>query len=94
MNKTLSWITAILVITAVSWGCSKKDGKRTISIKGSTTILPIAMKSAEEYMKGNDAVSFSISGTGSVGPNPGRRIERRGPAAGLARGHLAGLPGR
>ena len=37
-----------------------------ISISGSTTVLPIAQKAAEVYMKINkDAVNISVSGTGS-----------------------------
>ncbi len=37
-----------------------------ISISGSTTVLPIAQKAAEVYMKMNaDAVNISVSGTGS-----------------------------
>ncbi|MBU3914428.1 substrate-binding domain-containing protein, partial [bacterium] len=34
-------------------------------IKGSTTVLPIAQKVAEAYMKENPGVSISISGGGS-----------------------------
>lgn len=36
-----------------------------IEIKGSTTVLPIAQKAAEAYMKQNPAVKISISGGGS-----------------------------
>ncbi len=36
-----------------------------IIIKGSTTVLPIALKVAEAYMKENPEVSISISGSGS-----------------------------
>lgn len=37
----------------------------TIVIKGSTTVLPIAQKTAEVYMKANPEVRISISGGGS-----------------------------
>jgi phosphate transport system substrate-binding protein len=37
----------------------------TIAIKGSTTVLPIAQKTAEAYMKANPDVRISISGGGS-----------------------------
>ncbi|MEA1947642.1 MAG: substrate-binding domain-containing protein, partial [Thermodesulfobacteriota bacterium] len=36
-----------------------------IVIKGSTTVLPIAQKVAEAYMKENPEVSISLSGGGS-----------------------------
>ncbi|MCG6881657.1 MAG: substrate-binding domain-containing protein, partial [Deltaproteobacteria bacterium] len=37
----------------------------SIVIKGSTTVLPIAQKTAEAYMKQNPDVKISISGGGS-----------------------------
>lgn len=37
----------------------------TINITGSTTVLPIAQKAAEVYMKKNPGVRLSVAGTGS-----------------------------
>ena len=37
----------------------------TITITGSTTVLPIAQKAAEVYMKKNPGVRISVAGTGS-----------------------------
>ena len=50
-------VTALFTIN-MAWA-----GK--IVIKGSTTVLPIAQKVAEEYMKQNPGVKISISGGGS-----------------------------
>jgi phosphate transport system substrate-binding protein len=57
------WLVAVLALifilsTSVVWAGN-------IVIKGSTTVLPIAQKVAEAYMKDNPGVSISISGGGS-----------------------------
>ena len=39
--------------------------KNTLSIQGSSTVLPIAQKAAEEYMKNNSDVNISVRGGGS-----------------------------
>jgi len=59
--KNLSVMIVALVVLAaapVSWAGD-------LVIKGSTTVLPIAQKTAEAYMKANPDVSISISGGGS-----------------------------
>jgi phosphate transport system substrate-binding protein len=38
---------------------------RSVVIKGSTTVLPIAQKAAEEFMKANPDINISVSGGGS-----------------------------
>ena len=58
--KRLIWLIAIagiFLVTAAHAG--------SIVIKGSTTVLPIAQKVAEAYMKENPEVTISISGGGS-----------------------------
>ncbi len=53
----------ILLLSLFPFGCSRvKKGK--VVVKGSTTVLPITQKTAEEYMK-IKKVSISIEGSGS-----------------------------
>ncbi|MBN2139929.1 MAG: PstS family phosphate ABC transporter substrate-binding protein [Desulfovibrionaceae bacterium] len=61
MNRTFFaalTLTLVLGLSLPAWAGSLK-------INGSTTVLPIAQKVAEAYMKENPAVSISISGGGS-----------------------------
>jgi len=60
-------IKGIAVLTCI-WGAlftANIAWAGNIVIKGSTTVLPIAQKVAEEYMKQNPGVKISISGGGS-----------------------------
>jgi len=52
--------TAVLVLAAFL-----ARAKENIVIEGSTTVFPIAQKTAEEYMKKNPDVSISVRGGGS-----------------------------
>lgn len=54
----LASLVAGLFAVSMAWGGN-------IVIKGSTTVLPIAQKTAEAYMKQNPDVKISISGGGS-----------------------------
>lgn len=54
---------AAVMLFSFSTGCSKGTGKKVV-IKGSTTVLPITQKAAEEYRK-EKKVSISIEGSGS-----------------------------
>ena len=63
IKKTLTIITALVLMLGV-FGCSK-SAKNKISIKGSTTVLPITQKAMEEYSKINKDVAISIDGSGS-----------------------------
>ncbi|MGA7874401.1 MAG: phosphate ABC transporter substrate-binding protein [Desulfoferrobacter sp.] len=56
-----------LIAVAVLFACVgiNRAWAGTISINGSTTVLPIAQKVAEAYMKENPDVSISVSGAGS-----------------------------
>ncbi|MDQ7032208.1 MAG: phosphate ABC transporter substrate-binding protein [Desulfonauticus sp.] len=59
--KRLTTILAVLacfLLGATAWAGS-------ITIKGSTTVLPIAQKVAEQFMKEYPSISISISGGGS-----------------------------
>ncbi|MEN6437614.1 MAG: phosphate ABC transporter substrate-binding protein [Syntrophobacter sp.] len=51
-------LTAVSVLAAPAWAGSLK-------MDGSTTVLPIAQKVTEAYMKENPGVSISVSGGGS-----------------------------
>ncbi len=55
-------IVAVLMLASIICGSA---WAKNISIKGSTTVLPIAQKIAEAYMKENPDISISISGGGS-----------------------------
>ncbi|MBU4566460.1 MAG: phosphate ABC transporter substrate-binding protein [Desulfarculus sp.] len=46
-------------------GAAAQAGGGTITITGSTTVLPVAQKAAEVYMKKNPGVRISVAGTGS-----------------------------
>ncbi len=72
MKKILSMIVAVSFLVAC--GNSENDKKNdtdskaeTVNIlaKGSDTVLPLAQKLAEEYMKGNKNTSITIVGGGS-----------------------------
>ena len=58
--KRLIWLIALVCIFSLT---AAHAG--SIVIKGSTTVLPIAQKVAESYMKENPDVTISISGGGS-----------------------------
>lgn len=58
MKKSLSILAGILLISQV--GFSQK-----VTIKGSDTVLPLAQKEAEVYMKMNKSASISVTGGGS-----------------------------
>jgi phosphate transport system substrate-binding protein len=63
VKKTLLLLSALVLALGVS-GCSKST-KNRISIKGSTTVLPITQKAMEEYSRINKDVAISIDGSGS-----------------------------
>jgi phosphate transport system substrate-binding protein len=57
--------TLMVVLLLVSFAALPPVWAGDIVINGSTTVLPIAQKVAETYMKENPAVKISISGGGS-----------------------------
>lgn len=63
IKKTVSAVTAVLLSAIVFAACSRDTGNKIV-IKGSTTVLPITQKAAEEYRKQNK-VSITIEGSGS-----------------------------
>ena len=61
--KTKS-LFAFLIVSAFCFMTNLASAEKLV-VKGSTTVLPIAQKMAEEYMKQNPDVKISISGGGS-----------------------------
>ena len=56
----------ILLLTAVfGAGCISTEDTETISIAGSTTVLPVAQAAAEEYMNQHSNADIQVSGGGS-----------------------------
>jgi len=54
-----------VMITSVFSGCVENRGIQTLKISGSTTVLPIAQRAAEGYMKQYPNVDIQVSGGGS-----------------------------
>ncbi len=63
IKRTVSAVTAVILSGIVLAACSRDTGNKIV-IKGSTTVLPITQKAAEEYRKQNK-VSITIEGSGS-----------------------------
>ncbi len=55
----------ILALIAFSFLAYAHAGAESITIKGSTTVLPIAQACAEEYMNQNPYINISVQGGGS-----------------------------
>ena len=62
-NHKNSWIAGFTAILALLLTSSVVFGAEELVINGSTTVLPIAQKAAEVYMKENPDVSISVSGS-------------------------------
>lgn len=61
--KKRTWIAGVIMLAAIVTASVAYAGN--ISMNGSTTVLPIAQKVAEAYMKEHPDVAISISGGGS-----------------------------
>lgn len=60
-------VTLLMVVLAFS-GCVEENGggeKKTVTITGSTTVLPIASACAEKFMEENPDITVTVSGGGS-----------------------------
>jgi phosphate transport system substrate-binding protein len=64
MRKSLAVLLA-LAVAVVFAAPGAALAKKTITITGSTTVLPIAQMAAEKYMKKHPEVRISVAGTGS-----------------------------
>ena len=66
LNKTLVIVTIIAFALTMFSGCIDNDDEQTtVTIKGSSTVLPIAETCAEEYMAANPNVQITVAGGGS-----------------------------
>lgn len=61
-------LTVLLILPVLFFGCKKKEAevqKTVITVKGSDTMVNLAQKWAEEYMKLHPEVSIQVTGGGS-----------------------------
>jgi phosphate transport system substrate-binding protein len=65
MKKGLCLTVLLAAATLLMVGTTPVLAADKITLTGSTTVLPIAQKAAEEYMKKYPNVKISVSGTGS-----------------------------
>lgn len=66
LNKTLIIFTVIALATIFLSGCTDTNNEdTTVTIKGSSTVLPIAETCAEEFMNMNSDVQITVAGGGS-----------------------------
>ncbi len=66
INKTLMIFAVIALATTLLSGCTENNNEdTTVTIKGSSTVLPIAETCAEEYMNMNSDVQITVAGGGS-----------------------------
>lgn len=63
--KRFSWFKALILFAALSLGVCSGAFAGNVVIKGSTTVLPIAQKAAEDFMKAHSQINISVSGGGS-----------------------------
>lgn len=65
------WLVSIILFAALTAGCTwmpsggSAEGVQTISVTGSTTVLPIAQKAAEAFMESHAYADIQVSGGGS-----------------------------
>lgn len=66
MNKILRYIPLFIVSLFFLSGCEiRKPNKSVVLIKGSDTMVNLALRWAEEYMKLHEGVSIQVTGGGS-----------------------------
>jgi len=65
MNKMKIVILAAALLSIIVAVRPASAGSGSITIKGSTTVLPIAQRTAEEFMDKNSAINISVQGGGS-----------------------------
>ncbi len=71
LNKLTLVIPVILIMITLAFsGCVEDGEQKTINIKGSSTVLPIAEEAAVQFMAKNENVQVTVAGGGSsVGIN-------------------------
>jgi phosphate transport system substrate-binding protein len=63
--KKISWFKVAVLSVVLCFGAGSLAFAGNVVIKGSTTVLPIAQKAAEDFMKANPDINISVSGGGS-----------------------------
>ena len=58
-------LSGLAVLMALNASSAFAQNEKSLRISGSTTVLPIAQKAAEDYMKVKPEMALSVSGTGS-----------------------------
>lgn len=66
MNKMKSlWVLFAASLLWTACGGGKQENAKSITLKGSDTVLPVGQKTAEAFMKNNPDVSIAVVGGGS-----------------------------
>ena len=65
MDKIISKMVVSCIALSMVCAGSALAASGSITIKGSTTVLPVAQRTAEEFMKKNPGVNISVQGGGS-----------------------------
>lgn len=58
-------IILAIIIASVAVSCNTSDNNKTLSIKGSDTVLPLSQEAIEAYQKENESATISVTGGGS-----------------------------
>lgn len=56
---------SLLAVSLLARGCTQRKAAKTLTIAGSTTVLPVAQAAAEEYEKEHPGVEVLVQGGGS-----------------------------
>lgn len=67
VNRSLSWLVNLVFSTVFLLHFDRSSQDHTLSIAGSTTVLPVVSKAAERYMR-NDQDASIVVNTGGSGP--------------------------
>lgn len=58
-------IILAFLIAGAAVGCTTRESNKTLSIKGSDTVLPLSQEAIEAYQKENESAAISVTGGGS-----------------------------
>ncbi len=58
-------LAAIIIAATLFAGCTGSTGQQTVSVSGSTTVLPVVQRAAEEFMNTHTDADIQVSGGGS-----------------------------
>ena len=67
MKKSILFLVSALMVVGASVtvvNAAKKNGDRLV-LEGSTTVLPIAQRGAEDFMNAHSGIDISVRGGGS-----------------------------